>query len=712
MEFRVSISCQRCHLWLCLFMYFMFSVLVLHVVCLNEEGLALLSFKASITEDLNGSFANWDSSKQNPCSWNGITCKDSRVVSISFPKERLLGSIASSLGSLASLRHVNLRNNRLFGSLPLELFQARGLQSLVLYGNALSGLIPPEIGNLAFLQVLDLSLNTLTGSLPNALINCKRLKTLVLSHNNLTGSLPIGFGNGLNALEKLDLSYNRLNGSIPMDIGNMSKLEGTADFSHNLFSGLIPLSLGDLPEKVYIDLTYNNLSGPIPQNGALVNRGPTAFIGNPLLCGPPLKTPCSNRVPADGPAMFPTIEGGENEGIISKRTSMSKGIVVAIVVCDLFGIALIALLFFYCYRRAIAMRLNEANGSNDKDLKAMKECLCCMDEDSETSSENVEQNDLIPLDRHVKFNLDELLKASAFVLGKSEIGIVYKVVLDNGLMLAVRRLGEGGSQRFKEFQTEVEAVGKVRHPNIVTLRAYYWSVEEKLLIYDFIPNGNLSAAIHGRSGPVSFSPMSWAVRLKIMKGIARGLCFLHEFSPKKYVHGDLKPNNILLGPNMEAHISDFGLAHLANIAGGSPMLHSRRIAAEKPQNQFSDIAVTPVMKIELCYQAPEALKTLKPSQKWDVYSYGVILLELISGRSPAALLDTSDMDLVRWFQFCIEAKKPLTDVLDPALGQEPEKEDEIISVLKTALACVQYNPESRPSMRQVTDNLERVAAGL
>ncbi|KAJ0962663.1 hypothetical protein J5N97_027785 [Dioscorea zingiberensis] len=711
MEVSVSDSCERCHLWGML-MFLMFSVLVVDVVGLNEEGVALLSFKASITEDPNGSLANWDSSKQNPCSWNGITCKESRVVSISFPKEGLLGSLSSALGSLASLRHVNLRNNRLLGSLPPGLFQAKGLQSLVLYDNSLSGFIPQEIGTLPYLQVLDLSQNSFSGSIPYALIQCKRLKTLVLSHNNFTSSLPIGFGKGLNALETLDLSYNRLNGSIPGDIGNMSKLKGTADFSHNLFSSLIPQSLGDLPEKVYIDLTYNNLSGPIPQHGALVNRGPTAFIGNPLLCGPPLKNPCSDGVPADGPAMFPTIEGSENEGRSNKRISMSRGVVVAIVLCDLVGIGLIALVFLYCYRRAVAMRVKEANGSNHKDLKVMKECLCCMNEESETASENVEQNDLVPLDRHVKFNLDELLKASAFVLGKSEIGIVYKVVLDNGLMLAVRRLGEGGSQRFKEFQTEVEAVGKVRHPNIVTLRAYYWSVEEKLLIYDFIPNGNLSSAIHGRMGQSPFSPMSWAVRLKIMKGIARGLCFLHEFSPKKYVHGDLKPNNILLGPNMEAHISDFGLAHLANIAGGSPILHSRRMAAEKPQNQSSDVAVSPVMKIELCYQAPEALKTLKPSQKWDVYSYGVILLELISGRSPAALLDSSDLDLVQWFQFCIEAKKPLTDVLDLALAREPESEDEIIAVLKTALACVQYVPESRPSMRQVTDTLERLVTGL
>ncbi|XP_062104863.1 receptor protein kinase-like protein ZAR1 [Humulus lupulus] len=121
----------------------------------------------------------------------------------------------------------------------------------------------------------------------------------------------------------------------------------------------------------------------------------------------------------------------------------------------------------------------------------------------------------------------------------------------------------------------------IRHPNVVTLKAYYWSVDEKLLIYDYISNGNLSTALHGRSGTESFTPLSWSVRLKIMKGIAKGLVYLHEFSPKKYFHGDLKPNNILLGQNMEPQISNFGLGRLANIAGGSPTLQSSRMATDK-----------------------------------------------------------------------------------------------------------------------------------
>ncbi|EEF36072.1 receptor protein kinase-like protein ZAR1 [Ricinus communis] len=694
------------------------------VISLNSEGFALLSFKQSIYQDPEGSLSNWNSSDETPCSWNGVTCKELKVVSVSIPKKKLFGFLPSSLGSLSDLRHVNLRNNMFFGSLPSQLFQAQGLQSLVLYGNSLSGSLPNDIGKLKYLQTLDLSQNSFNGSIPISIVQCRRLRALDLSQNNFSGSLPDGFGSGFVSLEKLDLSFNKFNGSIPSDMGNLSSLQGTVDLSHNHFSGSIPASLGNLPEKVYIDLTYNNLSGPIPQTGALMNRGPTAFIGNPGLCGPPLKNPCSSETPnANAPSSIPFLPSNyppqdlDNHGGKSvKERGLSKSAVIAIIVSDVIGICLVGLLFSYCYSRVCACGKDkdESDYVFDKRGKGRKECLCFRKDESETLSEHVEQYDLVPLDTQVTFDLDELLKASAFVLGKSGIGIVYKVVLEDGLTLAVRRLGEGGSQRFKEFQTEVEAIGKLRHPNIATLRAYYWSVDEKLLIYDYIPNGSLSTALHGKPGMVSFTPLSWTMRLKIIKGIAKGLVYLHEFSPKKYVHGDLKPSNILLGHNMEPYISDFGLGRLANIAGGSPTLQSNRITVEKPHEKqqksapSSEVAMVSATSMGSYYQAPEALKVVKPSQKWDVYSYGVILLEMITGRSPLVHVGTSEMDLVQWIQLCIEEQKPLADVLDPYLAPDVDKEEEIIAVLKIAMACVHNSSERRPTMRHVSDVLSRL----
>lgn len=477
------------------------------VGCLNNEGIALMQFKQAIQEDPEGSMNNWNYSDETPCSWNGVTCKDQKVVSVSIPKKKLSGFLSPSLGSLTDLRHVNLRSNKLYGSLPSQLFSAEGLQSVFLYGNFFSGSLPSEIGKLNYLQNLDLSQNLLNGSLPSSLVRCKRLRFLILSFNNFSGSLPHDFGTNLISLEKLDLSHNNFSGSIPSDLGNLSNLQGTADLSHNMFNGSIPSSLGNLPEKVYIDLTYNNLSGPIPQNGALINRGPTAFLGNPGLCGPPLKDPCSQDSEASSPSSYPFLpgnyppQGPNSDGEGSRSQGLSKSAVIAIIVGDVIGICIVGLLFSYCYSRfcACGKREDENGYGFEKGGKGRRECLCFRKDESETLSEHVEQYDLVALDSQVAFDLDELLKASAFVLGKSGIGIVYKVVLEDGHILAVRRLGEGGSQRFKEFQTEVEAIGKLRHPNIVTLRAYYWSVDEKLLIYDFIPNGNLSAAIHGKT---------------------------------------------------------------------------------------------------------------------------------------------------------------------------------------------------------------------
>lgn len=218
----------------------------------------------------------------------------------------------------------------------------------------------------------------------------------------------------------------------------------------------------------------------------------------------------------------------------------------------------------------------------------------------------------------------------------------------------------------------------------------------------------------GKPGLVAFKPISWDVRLKIMKGVAKGLAYLHECSPKKYVHGDLKPSNVLLGHDMEPKISDFGLGRLANIAGGSPTVQSNRVVYDKPQrgqqsSSTSDVGTyTSMASFGSCYQAPESLKAVKPSQKWDVYSYGMILLEMITGKTPLVQIGTLDVDLVQWMQMCIEDKKPVSEVLDPCLGQDADREEEMIGVLKIAMACTLSSPEKRPSMRHVSEALQRL----
>lgn len=307
----------------------------------------------------------------------------------------------------------------------------------------------------------------------------------------------------------------------------------------------------------------------------------------------------------------------------------------------------------------------------------------------------------------VPIELDELLRASAYVLGKSGLGIVYKVVLGNGVPVAVRRLGEGGEQRYKEFAAEVQAIGKVKHPNIVKLRAYYWAPDEKLLISDFISNGNLATALRGRNGQPSPN-LSWSIRLRIIKGTARGLAYLHECSPRKFVHGDIKPSNILLDMDFQPHISDFGLNRLISITGNNPstggfmggaLPYLKPSQTEKTNN----------------YKSPEArVPGCKPTQKWDVYSFGVVLLELLTGKSPdsspAASTSMEVPDLVRWVRKGFEQESPLSEMVDPSMLHEVQAKKEVLAAFHVALQCTEGDPEVRPRMKTISENLERIGS--
>ncbi|XP_016649186.1 PREDICTED: probable inactive leucine-rich repeat receptor-like protein kinase At1g66830 [Prunus mume] len=703
-----------------LYLVFLVCNSLAFISCVNEEGLALLSFKESLMHYPEGSLSNWNSSDQTPCSWTGVTCRQDKVVSLSIPSRNLYGIFSPALGNLSAIRHLNLRSNELFGSLPYELFNAKELQSLVLSGNSLSGSVPADIGKLSYLQTLDLSQNSFNGSIPSSIVQCKRLKMLVFGENHFSGSLPDGIGTSLVSLQKLNISFNNLSGSIPEDMSNLSSLRATLDMSHNFFNGSIPASLGALPETVYIDLSYNNLSGPIPQNGALFNLGPTAFVGNPLLCGLPSKISCPSS--SSGSNSQSLIDNqsqntGRSPGMNGKHSNSSSGIFVITVIAGvMIGICIAGLLFSNWYKKVCACKVSEhfVGCSFEQKFMARKDFSCFAKDGLETLSENLEHYHFVQVDLQVNLDLEKLLKASAFLLGKSGIGIVYKVVLEDGRTLAVRRLGDGGSQRFREFQTAIEAIGKIRHQNIVTLLAYCWSVDEKLLIYDYIPNGDLASAIHGKSGMVSFTPLSWPVRLRIIKGLAKGLAYIHEFSPRKYVHGNLRPSNILLGQNMEPHISDFGLGRLANLteeSSSSSSFQLEQIMTETPpQNSpYVQRVASSLAAAGTFYKAPEASKVTKPSQKWDVYSFGVIILEMISAKMPFKRIGSLEMDLIQWFQLSIDERKPLVDLLDPFLAPDVDMEEEIVAVLKMALACAHKAPERRPSMRFVCDNLARFA---
>ena len=380
------------------------------VSSVNEEGLALIAFKESLTEYAEGSLNNWNSSDQSPCSWNGVTCKQEKVVSLSLPYKNLAGIFPPAPGNLSALRRLNLRNNRLFGRMPSELFNAKELQSVVLSGNSLSGPVADEIHMLSFLQTLDLSQNAFNNSIPLSIVRCRKLKSLVLAANHFSDHLPDSIMS-LASLQKLNISFNRFSGFIPKGISNLSNLRETLDMSHNLFDGTIPASLGNLPERVYIDLSYNNLSGPIPQVGSLINQGPTAFVGNHFLCGPPMKMSCSSSTPGSS---FQSLFNNPHHSS-GPSSNSSTCAVVFVIAGIIFGICLSGLLFSKWYKKICACKVSR---HIEQTLMPRPQRTCSALQDMVRSIQSI-TNLFNSTCMSIYIYLGKLLKASAFLLGKT-----------------------------------------------------------------------------------------------------------------------------------------------------------------------------------------------------------------------------------------------------------------------------------------------------
>ncbi|PAN42416.1 hypothetical protein PAHAL_8G084500 [Panicum hallii] len=724
---------------------------------LSPDGLALLAFKSAVTDDPSSALSSWSDADADPCGWVGVTCANTssggpRVVGLAVAGKNLSGHVAAELGSLPLLRRLNLHGNRLTGAVPPAIANATSLRSLFLYDNRLAGPLPAAaLCALPRLQNLDLSRNALGGALPAELARCGQLERLLLAENALSGAMPAGVWRGMPRLQMLDLSSNNLSGAVPPELGGLPALAGTLNLSRNHLSGGVPPELGRLPATVTLDLRFNNLSGEIPQSGSLASQGPTAFLNNPALCGFPLQVPCRAAAPSSSsPPPLPSSAASSGGAGGGPRQPVRTSLIVLISVADAAGVALIGVVAVYVYwkvrdRRRAAGNDAKDKGDDEEEGRGLFPCPCpcmradaCADSSSESSSDDgggkcngggggagEAGGELVAIDKGFKMELDELLRSSAYVLGKGGKGIVYKVVVGNGTTpVAVRRLGGGAAapERYREFAAEAAAVGRVRHPNVVRLRAYYWSADEKLVVTDFVNNGNLATALRGRSGQPS---LSWSLRLRIAKGAARGLAHLHECSPRRFVHGEVKPSNILLDADYNALLADFGLARLLTIAGctdvysiaGSGGIMGGALPYARPA-ALADRSGA--------YRAPEARAPAgagarPPSQKADVYSFGVVLLELLTGKAPehgspsssASFLPEQQQEapeLVRWVRRGFEDARPLSELADDAVLRDAGARKEVIAAFHVALGCVEVDPERRPRMKAVSDSLDKIGA--
>ncbi|XP_051127032.1 probable LRR receptor-like serine/threonine-protein kinase At4g37250 [Andrographis paniculata] len=699
-----------------------------------------------------------------------------RVTSLSLPGFGLLASIPATIGRIEHLRNLNLSNNSINGSIPQSLFAASELQSLDFSNNLISGDLPELVGKLKNLRVLNLSDNALSGVLPGNLTALQNLTAVSLKNNYFFGSLPGNFS----SVEILDLSSNLINGSLPPEFGG-KKLSYFNVSYNRLSGGIPPGFAAGIPANATVDLSFNNLTGPIPPSNLFLNQTAKSFSGNADLCGKPLRNLCpipssiATLPDAASPESPPAIAAipktiDSNPATVSpeagnpprvSRTGLRTGTILGIVIGDVAGVAVLVLIFIYVYHSKKKKSINtaikkEAETAKDFDwassasseepswlrtwtcLKKHRHAAAASDDEASASDSTSTSSDptenprnppdrshaaqeqktgaLVTVDGENQLELETLLKASAYILGASGSSIMYKAVLEDGTTLAVRRIGENGVERFRDFENQVRVIAKLVHPNLVRIRGFYWGTDEKLIIYDFVANGSLANARYRKAGS-SPCHLPWELRLKIAKGAARGLCYIHE---KKHVHGNLKPSNILLGADMEPKIGDFGLERLvagensSKNCGSARNFGSKRSTASRDsfQDYAAASAATPSPSPSVIgvspYHAPESLRSLKPNPKWDVFTFGVILLELVTGKVIASEETGPALAIGGAMSAADEDRGKVLRMADVAIRGELEgKEEALLALLKMGYNCISPVPQKRPSMKEVLQALER-----
>lgn len=622
-------------------------LLVLVPICepdLVSDRAALLALRSAV----GGRTLLWNVSSQTPCTWAGVRCEGNRVTVLRLPGVALSGEIPAGIfGNLTELRTLSLRLNTLSGQPPADLGQCANLRNLYLQGNRFSGEIPGFLFGLSSLVRLNLASNNFSGDISDGFNNLTRLRTLYLESNQLSGFIP---NLKLQNLDQFNVSNNLLNGSVPT---------------------------------------------------GLEKYGSSAFLGN-LLCGQPLENACA-LAPASAPGDSGdvTVPASPATGGTKGRKKLSGGAIAGIAIGSVLGfLLLVILLVVLCRKRSNRNSRSMDIGSikqQELEIPGEKPALeletggygysvaaaaaAAMVGSGKSAEVNGTGSKKLVFFGNASrvFDLEDLLRASAEVLGKGTFGTAYKAVLEGGTAVAVKRLKDVTLPE-KEFKEKIEGVGAMDNQNLVPLRAYYYSRDEKLLVYDYMAMGSLSALLHGNKG-AGRTPLNWEIRSGIALGAARGIEYLHSQGPN-VSHGNIKSSNILLTKSYEARVSDFGLAHLVG-----PSSTPNRVAG---------------------YRAPEVTDPRKVSQKADVYSFGVLLMELLTGKAPThALLNEEGVDLPRWVQSIVREEWS-SEVFDLELLRYQNVEEDMVKLLQLAMDCAAQYPDKRPSMSEVTTRIQEL----
>ncbi|RVW40472.1 putative inactive receptor kinase [Vitis vinifera] len=600
-----------------------------------SDAIALVMFKSKA--DLGNKLRFTASTSLNYCYWQGVTCLRGKVVRLVLEGLDLGGVFGpDTLSRLDQLRVLSLQNNSLVGPIP-------------------------DLSKFFNLKALFLDHNSFTGSFPPSISSLHRLRTLDFSYNNLTGPLPIWLTK-LDRLYYLRLESNRFNGTIP------------------------PLNQSTLQT---FNVSRNNLFGAIPVTPTLLHFEASAFALNPGLCGEILHKECHPNQPFFSPSAPvatppPPVGLGQNEQVhgVELAQPCPKNHKRTVVILGFSSGVFVLISSLLCFVIAMKRQRNQRNTAptmaSDSAATAQAAAVMRIEEENELEEkvkkvqgmQVAKSGSLVFCAGEAQlYTLEQLMRASAELLGRGSIGTTYKAVLDNRLIVSVKRLDAGKTAiTDKEtYERHMESVGGLRHPNLVPLRAYFQAQEERLLIYDYQPNGSLFSLIHG-SKSTRAKPLHWTSCLKIAEDVAQGLSYIHQ--AWRLVHGNLKSSNVLLGPDFEACLTDYCLAVLA-----SPSLDDDLDSAS--------------------YKAPE---TRNPSgqatSKADVYAFGILLLELLTGKPPSQHPVLMPDDMMNW----VRSTRDDDDGEDNRMGM----------LLEVAIACSVTSPEQRPTMWQVLKMIQEI----
>uniref|UniRef100_F6HZR2 Protein kinase domain-containing protein n=1 Tax=Vitis vinifera TaxID=29760 RepID=F6HZR2_VITVI len=684
----------------------------------NLTALEILDLRGSFFQgSIPKSFKNLQKLKFLGLSGNNLTGQIPREIGQLSSLETIIlgynefeGEIPVELGNLTNLKYLDLAVGNHGGKIPAALGRLKLLNTVFLYKNNFEGEIPPEIGNITSLQLLDLSDNLLSGEIPAEIAKLKNLQLLNLMCNQLSGSVPSGL-EWLPELEVLELWNNSLTGPLPNDLGKNSPLQWL-DVSSNSFTGGIPPSLCNGGNLTKLILFNNGFSGPIPiglstcaslvrvrmHNNLISGTVPVGFgkleklqrleLANNSLTGQiPGQIPktvatmptlaildlSNNSLTGTIPENFGTSPALESLNVSYNRLEgpvPTNGVLRTINPDDLVGNAglFLAVGVAVFGARSLYKRWY-SNGS-------------CFTERFEVG--NGEWPWRLMAFQRLGFTSADILACikESNVIGMGATGIVYKAEMPRlNTVVAVKKLWrsetdiETGSS--EDLVGEVNLLGRLRHRNIVRLLGFLHNDSDVMIVYEFMHNGSLGEALHGKQGGRLL--VDWVSRYNIAIGVAQGLAYLHHDCHPPVIHRDVKSNNILLDANLEARIADFGLAR---------MMVRKNETVSMVAGSYG-------------YIAPEYGYTLKVDEKIDIYSFGVVLLELLTGKRPLDAEFGELVDIVEWVRWKIRDNRALEEALDPNVGNCKYVQEEMLLVLRIALLCTAKLPKDRPSMRDV-----------